>query len=122
MRRMPIKDPEKRKAYHRRYMREVWYPRNREKHQRMVAKAKAERREKIRQLLESKRTACMLCGEDHPAALDFHHRDPSQKSFSIGLAVGNNLYLSSLSEEIDKCDVLCSNCHRKLHWTENNGP
>ena len=39
---MPFKDPQKKKEYHRRYMRDVWYPRNKAKHKRAV-KASRER-------------------------------------------------------------------------------
>jgi hypothetical protein len=59
---------------------------------------------------------CLQCGERHPACLDFHHRDPGDKLFEIG----SNHYRAAalLSAEIDKCDVLCANCHRKLHWSD----
>jgi hypothetical protein len=55
---------------------------------------------------------CNSCGfNEHPAVLDFHHRDGTNKSFNIG----SSLHLVSrelLMEEIAKCDVLCANCHR----------
>ena len=65
---------------------------------------------------------CTQCGEDHIAVLDFHHSDPEQKEFSISRAISDGVSLSKIQDEINKCIVLCSNCHRKLHWNERNMP
>jgi len=57
---------------------------------------------------------CKVCGEDAAECLDLHHLDPNQKDFTIG----NNIIThgrKKLWEEVDKCVVLCSNCHRKVH-------
>lgn len=60
---------------------------------------------------------CEICGEDHPATIDFHHSDPSKKDFTISKKFA--WYgKSKILEEIKKCQILCSNCHRKLHWNE----
>lgn len=60
--------------------------------------------------------SCMKCGEDHPACIQFHHREPKLKRFSIGVAVGSGLAIATILEEIEKCDVLCANCHMKWHY------
>lgn len=55
--------------------------------------------------------ACDRCGYDtYEGALDFHHRDPSEKEFGIA-----GVPTSKLAEEVDKCVLLCANCHRELH-------
>lgn len=59
---------------------------------------------------------CARCGFDHPAALDFHHRDPSSKGFPIAEAVRATQSIARLQAEIQKCDVLCANCHRIEHF------
>ena len=59
---------------------------------------------------------CSNCGENHPSCLEFHHLDPLKKEFGISDAVGSLMSKESIIEEIEKCIVLCSNCHRKLHW------
>lgn len=65
-------------------------------------------------LLEYKRScSCVKCGETEPVCLDFHHVDPTQKDFGIGAAMGRNW--TKILEEIEKCIVVCSNCHRKIH-------
>ncbi len=56
--------------------------------------------------------SCKNCPENHPACLQFHHRDPAQKLFNIG---GDRKSKAVMLAEIAKCDVLCSNCHFKLH-------
>lgn len=60
---------------------------------------------------------CVRCGENHPACLDFHHRDPTQKK-DISQMVRNGTSLDLIKVEIAKCDVLCKNCHTKLHAEE----
>lgn len=58
---------------------------------------------------------CQMCGYDRcMRALEFHHRDPSQKDFSIG-ANGTPRKWSVLKKELDKCTLLCANCHREEH-------
>ncbi len=70
--------------------------------------------------LDIARTSKCSCGESHPAALQFHHRDPTTKLFTIGNAYSRYKSDEELENEIAKCDVLCGNCHRILHadWDE----
>lgn len=80
---------------------------------------KQKREELIAWLVENGTTlVCDTCGEDHPAVIDFHHEDPSEKEFSISVAIRKNYSLRRIVLEIKKCRMLCSNCHRKLHWEE----
>ncbi|MFA5163877.1 MAG: hypothetical protein WC441_05170 [Patescibacteria group bacterium] len=48
------------------------------------------------------------------AVFQFHHRDPSQKLFGLGNKI-TNFSREKILAEIDKCDLLCANCHAKLH-------
>lgn len=53
---------------------------------------------------------CIICGFDkHPAALTFHHRDPSTKGFEVSKYI--QIAWSRVVVELDKCDLLCANCH-----------
>lgn len=65
-----------------------------------------------------KSLSCERCGDSHPACLDFHHLDPSEKDFTISMAGGQGYSKNRILNEISKCIVLCSNCHRKLHFAE----
>lgn len=56
------------------------------------------------------------CGEIDPVCLQFHHRNPEEKSFGISdLAKRNSVSWAALFAEVEKCDVLCSNCHLRHH-------
>lgn len=90
---------------------DVYYKRNR--------KRKEERREWMSQL--KKKLSCEECGENHPAVLDFHHNNPNEKDREIS-AMSVSHKKEKILEEIDKCMVLCSNCHRKLHYNMKNAP
>jgi hypothetical protein len=60
--------------------------------------------------------ACEKCGYNKsPAALDFHHVNPKEKSFSINHVGCNGKSKENIEEEIKKCVVWCSNCHREYH-------
>lgn len=56
---------------------------------------------------------CIFCDEREPVALDFHHLDPKNKDLEVSKLVYYSL--TKVKEEIRKCVVLCSNCHRKHH-------
>ena len=57
---------------------------------------------------------CKKCGYNKSLrALTFHHRDPSQKEFS--LAKRKCLNWDDTKKELDKCDLLCANCHAEVH-------
>lgn len=57
---------------------------------------------------------CKACGYNKClAALDFHHREPKEKEFSIAELLTRKW--ETIKRELDKCDLLCANCHRELH-------
>ncbi len=71
-------------------------------------------------MVEYKGGACCLCGYDRCLrALDFHHLDPKKKRFSI--AGGHTRSWSSLRQELDKCMLVCSNCHIELEQASSSG-
>lgn len=81
----------------------------------------AQRRIELRALIAAERqgkSCARECGENHPATLDFHHRDPREKRFTITEGVALGYSVKSMNAEIAKCDLVCSNCHRKEHWEE----
>lgn len=61
--------------------------------------------------------ACEICGENRWWVLDFHHSDPSNKKMEVSILARSSSKKIVL-EEISKCRVLCSNCHRDLHYKE----
>lgn len=62
---------------------------------------------------------CVQCGEKRWYVLDFHHI--KDKDSHIADLVTRGVSLKTLRNEIGKCIVLCSNCHREVHFKNNNG-
>lgn len=85
-------------------------PRYRKKYSRRGRKAAL----KI-QCVEYKGGKCFRCGIiDSPCIYDFHHQDPKEKEFTISTCKNATL-TERIKVELDKCDLLCANCHRKTH-------
>ena len=58
---------------------------------------------------------CNRCGYDKCVeALEFHHKDPAQKDFGISRS-GNTRGWNKIKAELDKCELVCANCHREIH-------
>lgn len=70
------------------------------------------KRTKIK-LVEYKGGSCSRCGYNKSiGALEFHHLDPNEKDFTIA---GKSWSFDRLKKEVDKCILLCANCHVELH-------
>lgn len=66
--------------------------------------------------LDYKGNKCEVCGYDKcTGALDFHHLDESKKEFAINRRSKSTLD-DDIRSELDKCQVLCANCHREVHY------
>ena len=80
-----------------------------------LIRAVAKRRRKIKKLsIEYKGGKCQICGyTKYQGALDLHHKDPKIKSFSIG-DKGYTRSWKKVKSELDKCVLVCANCHREL--------
>jgi hypothetical protein len=64
-------------------------------------------------LIEYKGGACQICGyKKYAGSLHFHHINPSMKKFTLGHVT---LSLDTLQSEVDKCVLLCANCHSEVH-------
>src|SRR5690348_17336462 len=94
--------------------------RNRKKYKRNKVKNSIDNKRRQREIkqkcVDLKGGECIVCGYNkYLAALDFHHLDPSQKSFSV---TGYTTSWEKIIVELDKCILLCSNCHRAVHSGE----
>lgn len=88
------------------------YKANPEKRKRDNARRRAERWERFQEY--KKGLCCELCGESHSACIEFHHLDPSLKLARLS-TVAPSWGWPKLMAEISKCQILCANCHRKIH-------
>ena len=112
---MPFKDPHERRARQKEYSKR-WYEKNKVRHQKEIAKNKREKRQDwINYKAEQK---CVHCGAQHPAIIDFHHvvRDATKQP--VNRLAGDGKWKAARKEAETKCIPLCANCHRILHWDE----
>jgi len=96
----------------------------------------ANRKEQVRLRVEKnkefvrnikRQSKCARCSENHPACLDFHHKDPNEKDKGkrnqrhgkngLHQAFDISWSIEHIKREISKCEILCANCHRKEHWS-----
>ena len=63
---------------------------------------------------------CKVCGYDKCLrALSFHHREPSEKEFTLTSRELGMFKEERLFKEADKCDLLCANCHMEEHASDD---
>jgi len=87
-------------------------------------KAQKKHRESIRKNLTEylKNNPCEVCGESDPVVLEFDHKEPAQKTKTIARFLSGHASWNTILKEINKCRVLCANCHRRhtyqqqAHW------
>ncbi|MBV9232144.1 MAG: hypothetical protein JOZ18_22730 [Chloroflexi bacterium] len=115
---MPYKDKdryqsEEWKEYQRSYQR-GWHQRHKAER---LAKSYERRAATIEYIQELKKQLCCAdCGERHPATLHFHHLNSEDKLFDISEAVNKGFSMGKVKKEIEKCIVLCANCHAIRHY------
>lgn len=116
---MPSKDKNKRKEANKRFHEKnpnydkIRYQKNKE----YFASNKKERKAIKREWLKDYKSkqSCKLCGESDPVCLDFHHVNPSKKVNVISKLINDGYSLDNIKKEVEKCIILCANCHRKIH-------
>jgi len=93
----------------------TWKPRTVEQ-----LKQRQEKRARRRRLLvESRGSLCSICKRKFKAhQLDFHHRDGKEKRFALSSAGMTATKWETIIEEMEKCDLVCANCHRDMHHNE----
>lgn len=77
------------------------------------ATVRAYRLKAIAYLTAAKNKPCMDCGLSFPTiCMDFDHRPSTSKKLDVSVMVGSGWSIALIQAEIDKCDLVCSNCHR----------
>ena len=77
------------------------------------------REDKKKQCTAYKGGKCISCGFNRfQSALEFHHLDPKTKDQSIANSFARNHSFKRIKKELDKCILLCANCHRGIHSGE----
>ena len=100
-------------------LRKIYCKNNKEKIYEKNKKWQRDRYKKTRQYINDYKLSkgCAICGYNKCAeVLDFHHKNNGDKDFCIGYS--GNMNLIDIKKEMEKCIILCSNCHRELHSRE----
>lgn len=108
---MPHSNKDEGRAYQR-----SWYHANKEKRRETKRRNRLRIREWWSAFKATKR--CERCPESDPVCLTFHHVDGSKKEITLALAIGREWAPARIARELEKCVVLCANCHHKHHWEE----
>lgn len=117
---VPYKNPLDIKSIEKaRHSRRKWYNKNKQHAKQKVLQRKKIIQEWFNQIKSS--FTCKNCGMSHIATLDFHHKNPKEKEVNIHKAVHNGWSKEKIENEMSKCDILCSNCHRIHHYNERIG-
>lgn len=80
-----------------------------------------DRRADLRKMLHDYKAdsdGCRHCGELDPACLDFHHREDEEKEMAVNKMVPYGYSRADIKAELEKCNLLCANCHWKTHHGE----
>lgn len=98
----------------RKYRRE-WYNRNKIEQRKLSAERRKVYKKEIKLwYVKYKATlSCSRCIESDYRCLDFHHKDRTTKTAAVSQMVNEGKSLKSIKKEIEKCIILCANCHRK---------
>jgi hypothetical protein len=80
------------------------------------------RRQKLRKWLDEykKNLMCLRCGFSDFQALEFHHSNYDAKDFNVADMIRSGSSIQTILREIEKCEVLCSNCHQIEHYEKRN--
>lgn len=116
---MPYKDKDKEREWikknkeRRKVYQAKWHQENKE---RRLNKLYEDRQKRAEEFEEYKKTLkCSKCGFSHPAALDFHHKNDTKKDYNISEQIRYKSF-DDIKKEVEKCVVLCANCHRILRY------
>lgn len=98
-----------------------WYYENREHQIENVRNNRIGYRQTAREYISEYLSThpCVNCGERDPIVLEFHHVR-GEKTLEVSRLIGRGASLEAIKAEIDKCDVVCANCHRRI-TSENQG-
>lgn len=93
---------------------ELYYNKHGSKYRENAVKRSARLKAKLRlQMLDYlSDKSCVICGYSDSRALEFDHINPNSKTIGIAKAMSDIWSWNRILEEIDKCQILCANCHK----------
>jgi len=91
----------------------------RDNHQIEIKQRRKQNKIKIKIILkELKTNGCSICGyNNNHSVLEFHHVNPNDKKFQIAHGIRNHTN-ERVAEELNKCILMCANCHKEIEFKE----
>ncbi len=90
---------------------------NEEKKEKLRTSIKDRSWKRKQKLIDLKGGKCQICGYNKcPRSLSFHHREPEKKQYNLNSRVIAGIKWSTVVEEVEKCDLLCLNCHNEVEF------
>ena len=85
-----------------------------------VSKNTAEQKRRIYEWVDNYKSSkgCENCGTKDKRCLQLHHRDSSTKKRSVATLIGKGYIFKTVKAEVEKCEVMCANCHSIHHYDE----
>ena len=95
----------------------IHYQESKERQESVRLTAEFQKERNILLVEQARQCGCKKCGETRSYVLDFHHRNPNEKSNVLAHMIKSSSEANVIAE-LEKCDVLCANCHREFHYLE----
>jgi hypothetical protein len=113
----PVLVEEYRDDEERKELLQIYFSAEEEDAKRWVSEDNLSKRERYREWFNEYKSnyRCLMCRERSPETLQFHHLDPQEKKYTITEMVKKCMMFDMIERELEKCVVLCSNCHYKAH-------
>jgi len=96
-----------------------WHYRHKDENAERTLQRRAELRQWLH-TLKSSSDGCSECDESDPACLDFHHLDGEDKEADVNKMVPRGYSKADIRAEVEKCELICANCHWKSHHTASD--
>lgn len=93
----------------------IHYRESKERRESILENSKFQKNRNLELVNQYKEKGCQKCGESRFYVLDFHHIDPNNKINDIAHMIKSSSEFS-LRKELEKCVLLCANCHREFHF------
>jgi hypothetical protein len=100
----------------------AWYWKNKYSEKGKISKKEKDLRNREYIIDYKQKNECVKCGEKRYYVLDFHHLDPTLKYKSVTDLQFNAYSIKTIDKEIEKCILLCRNCHSEFHHLERQNP
>src|SRR3989304_776656 len=115
---MPYKKTKEGRRRHAAYMR-GWYQNHKVQHLKAVRRSKVARKARLAAIVRAlKERPCLDCQQTYPVpVMEFDHR--SEKWKPVPALIAGSYSLVKIMREIERCDVVCANCHRLRTWRRN---